>query len=120
MFSQTNVEFLGHIINNDQVRPIPSKVKSVLNFPDPKNVKELQQFLGLTAYFQEYIPEYSTIAEPLTRLLRKGVGFEWGPVQQQAAQTLKLSLANELVRVIFNPDSPIESHTDQLLVSVQY
>ena len=118
MFSQSNVEFLGHIINNDQVRPIPSKVKSVLDFPDPKNVKELQQFLGLTGYFREYIPEYSTIAEPLTRLLRKGVGFEWGPVQQQAAQTLKQSLANDPVRVIFNPDSPIELHTDASAVGI--
>ena len=110
MFSQPNVEFLGHIINNDQVRPIPSKVKSVLDFPDPKNVKELQQFLGLTGYFREYIPEYSTIAEPLPRLLRKCIGFEWGSAQQQAAQTLKQSLANDPVRVIFNPDSYRVAH----------
>ena len=118
MFSQPNVEFLGNIINNDQVRPIPSKVKSVLDFPDPKNVKELQQFLSLTGYFREYIPEYSTIAEPLTRYLRKCVGYEWGPVQQEAAQKLKQSLANDPVRVIVNPDSPIELHTDASAVGI--
>ena len=80
-FSQPRVEFVGHIICNDEVRHIPGKVKAVLDFPAPTNQKDVQQFHGLASYFREYMPNFSSIAEPITRLTRKNELFVWGTKQ---------------------------------------
>ena len=117
-FSQPQVEFVGHIICNDEVRPIPGKVKAVLDFPDPTNQKEVQQFHGLASYFREYMPNFSSIAEPITRLTRKKELFVWGPEQQAAIAQIKHMLANEPTRRLFDPDSPVELHTDASSIGI--
>ncbi|CAI7926903.1 unnamed protein product [Closterium sp. NIES-54] len=57
-------------------------------------VKELQSFLGFANYYRRFVQGYASIASPLTNLLRKGVDFDWGPVQQQAFEQMKQSLTS--------------------------
>jgi len=77
-FLQRSVEFLGHVIEDGSVRPSPSKVKAVRNFPQPKSLKQLQSFLGLTGYFRKFIKNYAKIAHPLYSL-REEPHFHFGP-----------------------------------------
>ncbi|GFT66487.1 retrovirus-related Pol polyprotein from transposon 297 [Trichonephila clavipes] len=70
-FLHNTIEFLGHIIENGRLFPSPSKTKAVINYPDLKNIKDVRRFLGLTGYFRKFLPSYSTIAKPLSDLLRK-------------------------------------------------
>jgi hypothetical protein len=70
-FAVKSIEFLGHIIGDNEVRPPSSKVKAVLDFPRPESYKEIQRFHGLANYLREYINNFSIMAAPLTRLLRK-------------------------------------------------
>lgn len=69
-FLQTTVEFLGHVISNGRVRPSDRKTEAVRRFPYPTSAKQVQSFLGLSGYFRKFIPGYSTIARPLSNLLR--------------------------------------------------
>ncbi|CAK9799255.1 Transposon Tf2-6 polyprotein [Anthophora plagiata] len=111
-FLQRNVEYLDHIIEDGRVRPSKHKALAVTNFPPIKNIKDVQSFLGLTGYFRKFIPQYSTIAQPLSNLLRKDVKFELNEKQMFALQQLKVALVNEPVLKLYRVGAPIELHTD--------
>lgn len=49
-FSCVEIEYLGHVISQDGVKVDPKKIDSMLNWPIPKNLKALRDFLGLTGY----------------------------------------------------------------------
>ncbi len=89
-FHQTRVSFLGYIISADGVTMDNSKVQSVLNWPQPTTVKELQRFLGFANFYRRFIRNFSTIAAPLTSLLKGGrQRLDWSPSAQNAFQQLK-------------------------------
>ncbi|GFY21282.1 retrovirus-related Pol polyprotein from transposon 297 [Trichonephila clavipes] len=98
-FLHNKIEFLGHIIENGGLFPSSSKTKAVINYPDLKNVKDVRRFLGLTGYFRKFLPSYSTIAKPLSDLLRKDSLFEFYAEQQTAFQKLKYLLSQQPVYV---------------------
>jgi Reverse transcriptase (RNA-dependent DNA polymerase). len=70
-FLRKEVGYLGHVIGEDGVRPDPGKIEAVKNFPIPRNVKNIRQFLGLAGYYRRFINGFSKIAKPLTNLLKK-------------------------------------------------
>ena len=55
----------------------PVKIEAIVNRKPPRNVTEVRSFLGLAGYYQRFVQGFSVIASSLTRLLRKGVKFEW-------------------------------------------
>jgi len=65
------VEFLGVVISPRGVEMQKEKVKRVLNWPVPRNVKEVQKFLGLTNYYRRFIKDFARIAVPLHVLVKK-------------------------------------------------
>jgi len=83
------IDFLGHRISAEGINMDPSKVSSILNWPNPKNIKELQSFLGLANYYRRFIQGFAMLAHPLHKLLRKNVTFRWNNEQQEAFDALK-------------------------------
>ena len=65
------VEFLGVVIGPKGVEIQKEKVEGVLNWPAPRNVKEVQKFLGLANYYRRFIKNFARIAAPLHALVRK-------------------------------------------------
>ena len=65
------VEFLGVIIGSKGVVMQKEKIEGVLNWPTPKNVKEVQKFLGLANYYRRFIKDFAKTAAPLHVLVRK-------------------------------------------------
>ncbi|GAU25040.1 hypothetical protein TSUD_155140 [Trifolium subterraneum] len=90
-FAQQSVEYLGHVVTGNGVVVDPSKVVGVLQWPQPRNVKGVIGFLGLTGYYRKFIKDYGKIAKPLTELTKKD-GFKWGEEAQVAFDTLKQKL----------------------------
>lgn len=88
-FLKTEVAYLGHIISQDGVKPDPTKIEAVHNFPIPRNQKNIKQFLGLAGYYHKFIPNFSKIAKPLTDLLKKNKSFDWTNLQTKAFDHLK-------------------------------
>ena len=87
--------YLGHVISEHGIKPDERKVKAVLNFPEPTNVKEIKSFLGLSGYYRKFIESYSAKAKPLTNLLKKDTKFEWTEDCQKSFDSLKKSLCSE-------------------------
>ena len=73
------------------------KVNAILELSEPRNVHELQTFLGMMVYFSTYIPFYTWIVAPLFILLKKEAKWEWGESQQEAFQLAKEALTGSLV-----------------------
>jgi hypothetical protein len=67
-FLKTELSYLGHVVTSEGAKPDPQKVKE---FPTPRNTKDVKSFLGLAAYYRKFIPQFSKIAKPLNKLLKK-------------------------------------------------
>ena len=75
-FDKEEVEFLGHIIGKNGICMDPKKVQAILEWPTPENLKDLQAFLGLANYYQQFIKHYSKIAGPLFHFNQKDTLFK--------------------------------------------
>ena len=90
-FLQKEVNYLGHVITEEGVRPDPEKVSIIEKFPTPTNPRQVKVFCGMISYYRRFIPNCSRIASPLYRLL-KDAKFEWTQAQENAFQHLKSKL----------------------------
>lgn len=106
------IEYLGHNIQAGEVRPSSEKTEAVLRYPEPRTIKQLHSFVGLTSYFRKYIPNFATIAQPLTDLIKKDADFVFNDEQKNAFEILKEKMATGPVLKIFNPDLNTELHCD--------
>jgi hypothetical protein len=55
----------------------PRKVMVVLDWEQPKNVKDIRSFLGLAGYYRRFTENFLKISKPMTELLKKGIPFKW-------------------------------------------
>ena len=83
------VSFLGHIVSAEGIRVDLVKIEAVTNWKPPRNVTEVRSFLGLAGYYWRFVQRFSIIASSLTKLLRKGVKFEWDDKCQTSFERLK-------------------------------
>jgi hypothetical protein len=75
-FKQKHVKYLGYIVDSEQgICVDPEKVKSIKAWEPPTLVRGIQGFLGFANYYQEFIPQFSKIAQPLTNLTKKDTQF---------------------------------------------
>lgn len=111
-FFDTQIDYLGFEISAEGVRPGSSKIEAVKCFPEPKNVHEIRQFVGLASYFRKFIQNFATIARPLTDLTRQNTPWCWGQRQKEAFQNLKDKLVQRPILTLYNPEHIIELHCD--------
>jgi len=111
-FADNELLFLGHIINQNGVQVNPEKIKAVVEFPAPKKVKSIQSFVSLCSYYRRFVPNFSKIVKPVTRLTEKNVKFEWTDECAHAFNTLKKALTNAQCLAYPDEFSPTEIHTD--------
>lgn len=69
-FFKKEVEFLGFIVSDQGISTNPKKIEAIKNFPEPKTIKDIRSFLGLSGYYRRFIRDYAKLAKPLTSLLR--------------------------------------------------
>lgn len=106
VFGASQINFLGHHLSADGIRPMASKISAVKEFREPKSAEEVRSFLGLVNYVGKFIPNLATVAEPLSKLNRKGVHFCWGKEQIDAFETLKKQLTSDTVLGYYNVKDP--------------
>ena len=75
-------------------------MKGVLNQPTLKGVKDVQKFLGLTNYYQQFIKDFTVIARPLHNMMEKDQKWDWTENQEKAFQELKEKFMKELVLAV--------------------
>ena len=106
------LDFLGHRISSDGIFMDPKKVSTILEWPIPKNVKELQSFLGLANYYRRFIPSFAALAHPLHCLLKKNVKFIWSKETQDAFDNIKSRFSSAPVLAYPNRELPFMVETD--------
>jgi len=111
-FCLEEIHFLGHIVNTNGISANPEKVRSIRQYPVPKNLKEVQRFLGMSGWYHRFVPGFSKIAEPLNNLKRKGQPFIWSLECQNAFEELKSHLTSSPVLGHPKPDLPFTVYTD--------
>ena len=88
-FMKPQMDFLGVRISKDGVTIDPAKIAGIKDWPcHLKNLKEARGFLGVAGYHRMFVPNFSKIAAPITRLTGKDIPFEWGPKQQEAQEKI--------------------------------
>ena len=91
-FFKSQLQYLGFVVSQDGLKVVQAKAEAIAQFPVPKSVKNLQTFLGMCGYYRKFIFRFSTIAAPLTDLLKKDTPFRWDEEQQRAFDSLKEKL----------------------------
>ncbi|KAJ8026574.1 hypothetical protein HOLleu_31450 [Holothuria leucospilota] len=94
-----HVVYLGHVVGQGKVRPIKAKVEGVDKFPAPTDKRQLMRFLGMAGYYRRFCPNFSDIAAPLTKLLKKNEKFDWTDNCQAAFELLKKALMSSPVLI---------------------
>lgn len=88
-FYTKKTKYLGLIISTEGLSMDPEKVKSIVSWKEPSNIKELQQFLGFSNYCRRFIEGYSGLIQPLTHLLHKRTTWNWSIDQKEAFEHIK-------------------------------
>ena len=95
VFAKERVEYLGHTLSAEGVRPNDAKVEAVRNFPRPKSNKEVKSFLGLVNFYRRHLPNFAVVSRPLTVLIRVDktsrtpVPLQWSSTCASALQKAK-------------------------------
>ncbi len=89
--------YLGFQVGRGLIRPQEKKVTAILSAPRPSTKTQVRAFLGLAGYYRCFIPNFSSLASPLTDLTRKGQPEKvpWGPEEEEAFQRVKTALTSE-------------------------
>ena len=111
-FAMKAVEFLGHRVDRAGYLPLADRTAALTALPDPDGVPALRRFLGFMGYYRGFVPHFSTIAAPLTRLLKKGTPWAWGPEQRRAKEALAKHLAHAPTLAYPRPGQPFRIYTD--------
>ena len=109
---RSSVPFLGHIVGRAGLECDPSKVSAVANWIPPSTIKGVREFLGFAGYYRRFVPDYSTVAQPLVRLLGKDCKFKWTDACQDAFMALLALLIKAPVLAFPKEDLPYIVDTD--------
>ena len=88
-FFQTEVRYLGHIIDKNGIRPQPNKLRVIVDMPLPQNPKELRSFLAWSISYDKSTPGLASKCAILNDLLHKDVKWDWTKQHSQAVEVIK-------------------------------
>jgi hypothetical protein len=124
-FCALETEYLGYILTRDGIKPQTNKVQAILALKPPTNVKELCHFLGMVQYYYNLWSKLSEMLAPLTNLVgrcgqtkvtkakgNKKVPWHWDEVHQKAFDTVKATIAKDIVLAYPDYNKVFEVYTD--------
>ncbi len=106
-FHQEAISFLGYIISSGGVAMDEQKVQAVVNWPQPTTLKELQRFLGFANFYRCFIHNFSTVAGPMTSMVKKGTRrLSWSSAAIASFRSLKERFTT--APILHHPDPDLE------------
>jgi len=121
LFGVSSLEFLGHHVSSEGIRPLDSKVDIVQRFPMPTSVRQLREFLGLVNFYHRFIPHCAQILQPLNTLLtatRSAQQLVWTEEATAAFANIKEALAQATLLNHPMPSTPTCIITDASDIAV--
>ena len=122
VFGVPSLDFLGHHVDSEGIRPLDEKVQAIRDFPQPTTQRKLREFLGLVNVYHRFVPNCANILQPLNALLTNSKNgtktIVWNAAAITAFTSIKETLAN--VTLLFHPksDAPTCIMTDASDVAV--
>jgi hypothetical protein len=94
-----SIEFLGHIVGEGSMRPVPAKVSKILNVTVPTTKKQVRSLIGLVSFYRRYVSNFASIVSPLVELTKKSQPnkVRWSDECQRAFDLIKNVLSSEPV-----------------------
>ncbi|KAE8973500.1 hypothetical protein PR001_g26291, partial [Phytophthora rubi] len=111
-FAAKSMEYLGHELSCEGVRPLPRLITAVQQFPRPTNATEVKRFVHLAGYYRRFVKDFGSIMAPLTKLLRKSVEWNWNSEQEAAFIAVKEILTTKPLLIYPNFRLPFRVVTD--------
>ena len=108
----SSVTYIGHVLTPDGVKPDESKIKCILEMPAPTDKKGVMRLLGTVNYLAKFVPDMSQVTEPIRKLLRQDVEFEWTSHQETAFTKIKEILTRDPVLRYFDVSKPVTISCD--------
>nr|VZH95960.1 unnamed protein product [Spirometra erinaceieuropaei] len=114
-----SLDFLGHHIDAQGLRPLSSKVEAIRDFPPPTSKRQLQRFLGMVNFYRRFLPNCADLMLPLTNLLSGPKGpLELRGHALTAFERIKTSLADATLLTHLAPEAPLSLIVDASTVAV--
>ena len=104
--------FLGFVIGANGIAVDEEKVKTIREWPTPRNKSEVRSFHGLVSFNKRFVRDFSSIAAPLNDLVKKNAEFKQTEVHEQAFNALKGKLTNAPLLVLPNFEKVFEIECD--------
>ncbi|KAI7934843.1 hypothetical protein MJO29_016106 [Puccinia striiformis f. sp. tritici] len=115
-FGLEEIQYVGHLVSHNSIRPMPEKLDAIKDWPRPSNVHDVRLFLGLCGYYRRYVRNFAKIASPLHDLTAGNVTkrqvIPWLPVHELAFTTLKEALMSAPVLLVPDLSKPFVIETD--------
>jgi hypothetical protein len=111
-FLKESVQFLGFTLDASGISTSYDKIEAIQNWEPPKNIKELQRFIGFVTFNRTFIPNFSRYTQTLTSLLKKGTPWTWTTREQDAFDKIKLGISQEIKLIKPNIDEQFYLRTD--------
>ncbi len=114
-FDCAKVEFLGYVVSNRGLAMDQKKVKTILEWPIPKSVKEVESFLGFANFYRRFVLHYSRRVGNLTKLTHKDarfLPFAWNAAAQSDFDALKAAMSTAPMLAHFVPGRRTVLETD--------
>ncbi|UYV74754.1 K02A2.6-like, partial [Cordylochernes scorpioides] len=118
LFLQKEIEYLGHLVTEEGIRPLDHKVQAIQKAKTPTNISELRSFLGLVNFYGKFIPNLPELLKPLHELLHKKRPWVWTKECGEAIDKCKNSITSERVLVPYDATLPLCLATDASQIGV--
>ena len=111
-FFKKHIQYLGHLILDEGIQPLPVKLESIAKMPVPKNAKQVKQFLGFIGYYRKFVPRFADISRILTKLTCKNEDFKWTQECDKCFQLPKEYLQEAPILRYPDPNAKYTLYTD--------
>ena len=107
-----SVTFMGHVLSNEGIKIDPEKAKAIMDMPRPTDVEGVQRLNGFVNYLAKFLPKLADSMEPIRRLTRKDVKWNWTEEQEDALQEVKRLVTEAPVLSYYDPSSDLAIQCD--------
>ena len=106
------VPYIGHLLTPNGVKPDPDKIHAITEMPRPRNVTEVQRFLGFINYLAKFLPNLSEVCAPLRRLCEKDSEWCWESQQENAYTEAKRLVTIQPILAYYDVTKPVVIQCD--------
>ena len=97
------IPYMGNVISASGLKPDPAKVEAITKMPPPSDEKGVERLMGMVNYLARFMPNLSSVIEPIRKLKSIKVPFTWGPEQEKAFAEMKQIISSDPVLRYFDP-----------------